>query len=76
MGGASSSHDCHVIALVHAQWQVQLSVYSEEDSRSNGLNRDDSLLTSKIPVHAFGQYVEELHAHADEGFREQFYVRW
>ena len=61
--------------MVLASYQVKLKVYSEEDSRnSNLLNPDDSLLTKKISVQAFGDYVEELHAHGNTGFREQFYV--
>lgn len=55
-------------------FQVKLKVYSEEDSRNSRYNPDDTLLTSKTPVRAFGQYVEELHAHTNRGFREQFYV--
>ena len=54
--------------------QVQLKVFSEEDSRNSRLNSKDCLLTRKVPVGEFGQYVEELHAHANQGFREQFYV--
>ena len=53
--------------------QVQLKVYSEDDSR-NGKLDGDRLMTRKVAVKEFGYYVEELHADSNKPFREQFFV--
>ena len=54
--------------------QVQLKVYSEEDSRNARTQDEDLLLTSKVPVREFGSYVESLHANSNKNFRDQFFV--
>lgn len=53
---------------------MELSVYSEENSKNIRFAGPDNLLTAKVQVSEFGHYVEELHANGDNVFRDQFYV--
>ena len=64
---------CLCIPLELHFHQVQLKVYSEEDSRNAQMD-GERLVTSKVAVKEFGAYVEELHANGNKPFREQFFV--